>query len=237
MRRFLYVALAAVLSAVVVYLCACVSGGILIDPKDPIFPSPELKEGVVEPRTRAITITKDNIAVTAEHWSRTRLNRKYTTVDMRSPFYYEEGWQQGFHSEVFYVTIKNGSSTNVVVDIKEAILEDDREYWYKPLDIGSFEYKFETRKMMDLKTKRGLDIAPQIMLDGALGPSRTVRPGETRGGFLPFNLPSSGATKVWLTVPLEREPENPTGSYERVEFRFDYVQDVVLRRTQPVVKR
>lgn len=238
MRRFLYVVLAVVLSAVAVYLCSCVSGGTtVIDPKDPIFPSPELKEGVVDPNTKAITITKNNIAVTAEHWSRTRLNRKYTTVDMRSPFYYLETWPLGFHSEVFHVTVKNDAPTDVVVKLDEATLEDDREYRYTPSTIEDFKYRFATKKYMDLKTKRGLELAPQIMLSGAISADSTVPPGETRAGFLPFTAPSSQASKVWLTLVMERAPETPTGSYERMEFRFNYVQDPVLRASQPPIKR
>ena len=237
MRRFSCVALAVALSVVVIYLCSCVSGGGAIDRTDPLIPLPELKEGVVDPSTRAISITKDNITITLEHWSRTRLNRKYTTVVMRSPFYYLETWQQGFQSEVFHVTIKNDTPKNVVVSFKETTLEDEREYKYKPLGIDELKYKFVTRKYMDLKTKKGLELASQIMLSGVLGSKRTVSAGETRFGFLPFNVPSSRATKVWLTLVLEKEPENPTAAYERVEFRFDYVQDPVLRRTQPSIPR
>jgi hypothetical protein len=209
----------------------------MIDPKDPIFPSPELKEGVVDPNTRAIIITRDNIAVTAEHWSRTRLNRKYTTVDMRSPFYYLETWPLGFHTEVFHVTIKNDSPTDVVISLDETTLEDDREYRYTPSKIEDFEYKFATKKYMDLKTKKGLELAPQIMLSSAIGRDRTVSPGETRSGFLPFTAPSSQASKVWLTLVMERAPETATGAYERVEFRFNFIQDPVLRASQPPIKR
>jgi hypothetical protein len=209
----------------------------LIDTSDPLAPSPELKEGVADPNTKTIIVTKDDITVTVDHWSRTRLNRKYNTVDTRSPFYYLETWPESFQSEVFHVTIKNDTPKNVVVNFKETTLEDEREYRYRPSKIEDFKYKFVTKKYMDLKTKRGMELAPQIMLSGVLGTKRAVASGKTRSGFLPFTVPSARATKVWLTLVLEKEPENPTGAYERTEFRFDYVQDVVLRSTQPAVPR
>jgi len=238
MRKSLCVGLVVALSAVAVYLCSCVSsGGTLLDPKDPIFPPPELKEGVVDPTTRVITITKDGITATAEHWSRTRLNRKYTTVDMRSPFYYLETWAQGFHSEVFHATVKNDGTRSVILKVGETILEDDRQYKYTPSKVQDFEYKFVTKKYMDLKTKRGLELAPQIMLGGAAGADTVVPVGETRSGFLSFTTPSSQASKVWLTLVLEKEPETATAAYERVEFRFDFMQDPVLRASQTPVKR
>ena len=91
MRKFFYFALTIVLLGVSIYLNSCAAGG-AIDLTDPITPLPEIKEGVVDPQTRAITIAKEGITVTTEHWSRTRLNRKYSTIDMRSPFYYLETW-------------------------------------------------------------------------------------------------------------------------------------------------
>ena len=236
MRRFPCVVLDIALLIVVVHLCSCAGGGVT-DPGDPIFPSPELKEGVVEPTVRTITVTKEGMTVTVAHWSRTRLNRKYTTIDMRSPFFYLETWAQSFQSEVFHVTIKNDTPRNVVMDVKKATIEDERKYVYKPQSEEDLNYRFLSKKYMDLKTKRGFELAPQILLTGALGQDKSIAPGETIAGFLPFMTPSAQATKVWLTLILEKAPEAETAAYKKVEFRFDYVQDVVLRKQQPPVER
>ncbi len=237
MLRFSYVALFIALSAAVVFLCSCAGGGV-VDPTDPIIPSPEIKEGVVDPLSRAITITKAGLTVTVEHWSRTRLNRKYTTVDMRSPFYYLETWEQSFQNEAFHVTIKNDTPRNVIVVFKDCTLEDEREYTYRPItSMEDFRYKFVMKKLMDLRTKRGMEIAPQIILSEVLGESDTVPPGQTVSGFIPFNTPSTQAAKVWLTLVLEKEPEAATASYQKVTFRFDYIQDLVLFVRQPAIKR
>jgi hypothetical protein len=236
MRKFSGVVLALALLVVVIYLGSCVGGG-MMDPTDPILPSPELKEGVVDPGTRGITITKDNISVTMEHWSRTRLNRKYTTVDMRSPFYYLETWEQTFRTEVFHVTVQNDTPRGVVFDFNEATLSDEREYVYKPVEDDFYKYKFFTKKMMDLKTKNGMELLPHLMLENALAQGNTVPAGERRAGFIAFTAPSSQAEKVWVTLVLEKEPEVSTAAYEPVEFEFDYIQDLVLRARQPPVKR
>jgi hypothetical protein len=236
MRKFSSVVSVLALLAVVIYLGSCVGGG-LMDPTDPILPSPELKEGVVDPSTRGITITKEGISVTMQHWSRTRLNRKYTTVDMRSPFYYLETWEQTFQTEVFHVTIKNDTPRSVLFNIKEATLSDEREYVFKPVERDFYRYKFFTKKMMDLKTKNGMEILPHLMLENALDKGNTVPAGETRSGFIAFTAPSSKATKVWVQMVLEKEPEVSTAAYEPVEYKFDYIQDLVLRARQPPVKR
>ncbi len=236
MRKFSGVVLALGLLAVVIYLGSCIGGG-LMDPTDPILPSPELEEGVADPSTRAITITKDNISVTLEHWSRTRLNRKYTTVDMRSPFYFLETWEQTFQTEVFHVTIKNDSPRSVMLNFKEVTLTDEREYVFKLVEDDFYRYKFLTKKMMDLKTKNGMEVLPQIMLENALDKGNTVQAGETRSGFIAFTAPSSQAEKLWVRLVLEKEPEVATAAYEPVEYKFDYIQDLVLRAKQPAIKR
>lgn len=236
MRKFSGVVSALALLAVVIYLGSCIGGG-MMDPTDPILPSPELKEGVVDPSSRAITITKENVSVTLEHWSRTRLNRKYTTVDMRSPFYYLETWEQTFQTEVFHVTIKNDTPRSVLFDFGEATLSDDREYVFKPVERDFYRYKFFTKKMMDLKTKNGMEILPHIMLENALDGGNRVPAGETRSGFIAFTAPSSQAEKLWVTLVLEKEPEVSAAAYEPVEYKFDYTQDLVLRTKQPAIKR
>ncbi len=236
MHRFSRISLTAALLGTIIYICSCAGGG-MIDATDPITPAPELSEGTVDPATRAITITKEGITVTVEHWSRTRLNRKYTTVDMRSPFFYLETWPQSFQSDVFEVTIKNDTPKKLILNLKETRLEDEREYKYSPLGIEELKYKFVTKKYMDLRTKKGLELARSIILNEALGPQKVIPAGKTVSGFMVFTVPSSQAVKVWLVITLEKEPESATAAYERVQFRFDYVQDVVLRRNQPPVKR
>jgi hypothetical protein len=156
---------------------------------------------------------------------------------MRSPFFYLEIWPQGFQSEVFQVTIRNNTSRKVVVNLKETVIEDEREYVYKPQGLEDFKYKFVTKKMMDMKTKNGMAIARQVMLDEILGPKREVPSGKEVTGFLSFPATSSIVTKLWLKLVLEREPEAAIGAYERVEFRFDYTQDPALRKRQPEIKR
>lgn len=237
MRKFSCGVLTAALAAVVIYLCSCVAGGGVIDPTDPILPSADIKEGVVDPNSRAITITKEGITATVEHWSRTRLNRKYTTVDMRSPFYYTEGWKQAFQVEAFYVTIKNDTPRNVIVRFDETTVEDDRDYVLRPKTLDELRYTFVTKKLMDLRTKQGLEMARQSLLNGLLGQKGQVRPGQTVSGFLAFSTPTMIVTKLWVNLVLEKEPEAATKSYERVELRFDYTQDPVLRAKQPTVKR
>jgi len=238
MRKFSYPILTLMLSAMIIYLCSCASGGGSIDlVKDPIKPSPELKEGTVDPSTNTITISKDNITVTVEHWSRARLDRKFTTADQRSPFFYLDTWNQAAQSEVFYVTIKNDTNRGVVVNFKETTLNDERQYQYTPTSYDDIRYKFVAKSYMDLKTKQGLETAKTILLSETLGPSRLIRAGKTAEGFVPFFTPSAQAEKVWLIITLEKEPEVKTGLYEKVLFRFDYKQDLMLRKSQPPTKR
>jgi hypothetical protein len=236
MRKFWYSSLVILLLPVIVYLCSC-AGGTVIDKTDPITPAPELTEGTVNPETRAITITKEGITVTMEHWSRTKLNRKYTTVDMRSPFYYLETWEQSFKSEVFHVKIENNGPRNITVNLEETIMQDEREYKYNVQTIDEFKFKFVTKKMMDLKTKRGLEEAGWIMLNEIVRSKKTIPPGDSIEGFISFPETSSIVTKPWIKLVVEREPEVVTASYEKIEFRFDFVQDPIVRSKQPPIKR
>ncbi|MFC1718626.1 hypothetical protein ACFL6S_33550 [Candidatus Poribacteria bacterium] len=237
MRKFLYIVLSIALLAMVMHLCSCAGGG-SIDPTDPILPALDLTEGTVDPITRAITVTKEDITVVSEHWSRTRLNRKYTTVDTRSPFYYLEIWEQAYKSEAFHVTITNNTPRNVVFSFKDSIMEDEREYEYNTItDIQDLRYRFVTKRLMDLRTKKALELAPQIMLVGKLHEGNTIPPGQTVDGFLLYTTPSTIAEKVWLNVVVEKEPESRTAAYEKVRFRFPYTQDRVLLKRQPPMKR
>jgi len=238
MRKISCFALFLMLSTMVIYLCSCASSGGGVDLKnDPLKPSPELKEGTVDPSTNAITITKEGITVTVEHWSRARLDRKFTNASQRSPFFYLETWPQSMQSEVFHVKIKNDTPRGVLVDFKETKLYDERKYEYFVVTLDDLRYKFVTKSYMDLKTKNGLDIAKQILLMEVLGPSRLIPAGQSAEGFLPFFTPSSQAEKVWLIVVLEKEPEVATAAYQRVDFRYDFKQDLVLRKTQQPTKR
>lgn len=238
MRKLFYIISALVLVAVVIYMGSCVAKGGLVDPTDPITPAPEgNKDATVDPRTREITITKEGITVTAQHWSRYRVNQKYTTADMRSPFYYLETWEQAFQSEVFHVKIANGTPRlGVVADFKGTNMTDEREYVYRPMTINELEYKFVTKRMMDMKTKNSLQLAPQIMLNAMMADRRPLKAGQSIEGLLAFNVPSSQANKVWLTIVLEKEPETATAAYERLEFKYDFYQDLIMRAKQPVIK-
>lgn len=237
MRKFSYIALALSVVMVAIYLNSCVGGGGVIDPTDPLLPAPELKEGVVDPKTNTITISKEGITVIFDHWSRTRLNRKYTNVDMRSPFFYLETWEQAYQHEVFHVTIKNETTKNVIIDFKDTTMEDERKYVYRPMGVSEFKDKFVTKKMMDIKTNKGLQMASQIVLNEIYGDRRPIGPGKTGEGFLAFNIPSTQATKVSVNLILEKAPEVETAAYQRVEFRYDYIQDLVKRAEQPPIKR
>jgi len=226
------------LAAMAIYVCSCSTGGTSIEIKnDPIKPLPELKEGTVDPVNNAITISKDGITVIAEHWSRARLDRKYTTADMRSPFFYLETWDPSKQSEVFHVTIKNETPKWVVLDEDNTKLYDDRKYQYNITPLETLRYKFVAKQYMDLKTKNGLEIAPQILLLEKLGPKKLISANTTVDGFLPYYTPSTIAEKVWLIVTLEKEPVSQTAVAEKVNFRFDYSQDLTLRKTQPPTKR
>jgi hypothetical protein len=236
MRKFSDIALSAALLVVVVYFCSC--GTSVIDPYDPILPAPEQQEGVADPVQRTITVAKEGVTITVQHWSKTRLNRKYTTVDMRSPFYYQESWEQSFQKEVFHVTIKNDNPGKLVVLFKETVMTDEREYVYRPIvRIDDFKNAFMMKQMMDLRTKRGLQIAREIMLSEVLGPRDEVPPNSTRAGFIPYTTPSRQAEKIWLKIVMDKEPEMATAAYERLEFNFDFIQDLVLLPRQPPVKR
>ncbi|MGB9596053.1 MAG: hypothetical protein ACPL7B_07205 [Candidatus Poribacteria bacterium] len=238
MRKISYFTLILMLSAMAIYLCSCASSGGGVDIKnDPIKPSPELKEGTVDPATNAITITKEGITVTVEHWSRARLDRKFTTASQRSPFFYLETWSQSMQSEVFHVRIKNDTPRGVLVNFKETKFYDERKYEYFVVGLDELQYKFVSRHYMDLKTKNGLELAKQILLTEILGPSRLIPAGQSVEGFVPFYTPSSQAEKVWLILVLEKEPEVATAAYQRVDFRFDFKQDLTLRKTQPPTKR
>ena len=239
MRRLLYFATSLMLCFMVIYLCSCAAGGVSIDlKKDPIKPATDLnKEATINPSTNALTMTKEGITVTVEHWSRARLDQKYTTASMRSPFFYLETWSQSFQSEAFHVKIKNDTSRGAVVDLKETKLYDERQYEYAPTTYDEIKYKFTSKSYMDLKTKNGLETAKQILLSEVLGPSRLIPAGKEVEGFLPFFTPSTQAEKVWVIVRLEKEPETATGIYQKAEFRFDFTQDLALRRIQPPTKR
>jgi hypothetical protein len=221
----------------VVILCSCLGGSASYITEDPLKPSPDIKEGTVDPLTNAITMTKEGITVTVEHWSKARLDRKYTTVDSRSIFFFVESWEQAYQSEVFYITIKNDTTREVNLLFKETVLQDEREYTYQPMDLDFIKYKFQARKMMDLKTKNGLDKANEMLLTEKLGKSGNIPPGQTVEGFLPFTIPSTRAEKVWLILAMEKEPEIATRSYEQIKFRFDYVQDLVLRSRIETIRR
>jgi len=239
MRRLLYFAMSLMLCAMAMYLCACAStGGVSIDvKKDPIKPASDLnKDATVNPSTNAITFTKEGITVTVEHWSRARLDNKFTTASQRSPFYYLDTWPQSMQSDVYHVSIKNDTTRGVVMNFKETKLYDERQYEYIPTTIEELSYRFKTKSLMDLKTKNGMELAPQILLQSRLGPKSRISAGETLEGFIPFFTPSSQAEKVWLIIVLEKEPETSTAAYQKVPFRFDYKQDLVLRKTQPITK-
>lgn len=237
MRKFLNIALSAILLVMAVYLCSC-SGGV-VDPTDPILPAPkQQEEAVVDPILRTIAVTKEGVTVTVQHWSKTRLNRKYTTVDMRSPFYYQVSWEQSFQTEVFHVTIKNDNPTKLVVLFRETIMKDERDYVYRPITrLEDLKYKFMMKQMMDLRTKRGLDIAKELILSEVVGPNAEVPAGATVQGFIPYTTPSSQAEKIWLTILMDKEPESATASYERLTFNFDFIQDLNLLTRQPPDKR
>lgn len=219
-----------------IYSCASSGGGVDIK-NDPIKPLPEIKEGTIDPTNNAITISREGVTVTVEHWSRARLDRKYTTAGTRSPFFYLETWPQSLQSEVFHVTIKNETPRSITLLVKETTFNDERKYVYTPVSLEDIRYKFTQKQYMDLKTKNGLDLATQILLLEKLGPSATIPAGKEIDGFLSFFPPSSQAEKVWLIITLEREPETPTAIPKKDVFRFDFKQDLVLRKTQPPTKR
>jgi len=236
MHKFSYVALIALL-VVVMHLCSC-SGTGVIDPTDPIMPSPEIKEGTVEPASRIITVAKEDVTVAVQHWSKTRLNRKYTTVGMRSPFYYLETWAQSFQTEAFHVTITNNTPRNVVVAFEDITMTDDRDYEYNTItDLKDIRYKFVSRKLMDMRTKNGLQKATEIMLSSKLGKKNQILPGKSMGGFVIFNTPSKQSVKIQLKIVVEKEPEVRTAAYEKVVYMFDYIQDLILLKRQPATKR
>lgn len=238
MRRFLYIALNIILVAFSFYIYSCASSGGGVDIKnDPIKPLPEIKEGTINPENNAITISREGITVTVEHWSRARLDRRFTTASTRSPFFYLETWPQSLQSEVFHVKIKNETPRGLTLIVKETTFNDDRKYIYTPVSLEDIRYKFVQKSYMDLKTKNGLDLATQILLLEKLGPSATIPAGAEIDGFLPFFTPSSQAEKVWLIITLEREPETPTAIPKKEVFRFDFTQDPILRKIQPPTKR
>ncbi len=238
MRKFLYIALNIIFLAISFYIYSCASAGGGVDIKnDPIKPSAEIKEGTVNPANNAITISREGITVTVEHWSRARLDRRYTTADTRSPFFYLDTWPQSHQSEVFHITIKNETPRSITLNIKETTFNDDRKYIYTPVSLDDIRYKFVQKSYMDLKTKNGLELATQILLLEKLGPSATIPAGKTIDGFLSFFPPSSQAEKVWLIITLEREPETPTAIPKKEVFRFDFTQDPILRKIQPPTKR
>ena len=132
---------------------------------------------------------------------------------------------------------QNNNPRKINVLFKETILEDEREYIYQPMMFDFLKYKFQTKKMMDLKTKNGMARAREMMLTEILGKSGEIKGGQTIEGFLPFTIPSTQAVKVWLTLAMEKEPEIATKSYEQVSFRFDYIQDLVLRSRLSTIRR
>jgi len=91
--------------------------------------------------------------------------------------------------------------------------------------------------MRDMKTRRGLEKLQEIEIQWVLGESKSIPPKSTREGFLAFTVPNSKATKLNLSLVLEKEPEKGTSSYERVKFEYKYIQDLVLRARQPAVRR
>ncbi len=233
MRRFSYIILSTALLIAAIYLCSCTGG--VIDPTDPILPAPEQEEGVVNPELKTISVTKDDLTIVVQHWSKTRLNRKYTTVDSRSPFYFLEAWEQSYQSEVFHVTLTNNTPRGAAVVFKESIMEDEREYVYVTTTrLQDFKDRFLRKQVMDLRTKKGLKVAPQIILSSILGPKHIVPAGKTIGGFIPYPTPSRQAEKIWLTIVMEKEPATPTAAYEKVTFRYNFIQDLILHQSSGI---
>lgn len=236
MRNLSYIATSIMLSVMVVFLFSCIGGGVM-DPNDPLKPSPDFNAGPVDPVTKAMTIEKDGIIVIVEHWSKNRLDRKLTTVDTRSPFFFIESWEQTYQTEVFHVKITNNTPRKINLLFKKTILEDEREYTYVPMEFDFIKYKFQSKRLMDLMGKRGIELARRIMLTEILGKKGEIPAGKTVEGFLPFTIPSTQAVKVWLTLFMEKEPEIATKSYDQVSFRFDYIQDLVLRSRLTTIYR
>ncbi len=204
----------------------------------PIFPSEEQPpEAKIDPKTKTISITKDDVTVSVQYWRKYDLDRRFNVGSMTSPFYYKESWKQSEKVDVFYVTVQNNSKRKIIVDPAKCYMMDNRENKYIPLTYDLLVERFRMRRMMDVAVKNGLNKAREILLETRLPADKTLKPGEKAEGFVPFTMTVLRAQKVFVHVPITFVPEKPTGRYESTEFVFNFKHDTAIRMAQPATVR
>lgn len=204
----------------------------------PIFPSEEQPtEAKVDPKTKTISITKDDVTVSARYWRKYDLDRRFNVGAMTSPFYYKESWKQSEKLDVFYITIQNNGKRKIIADPAKFYMMDNRENKYISLNYDLMVERFRMRRMMDISVRNGLNKAREILLETRLPADKTVKPGEKVEGFVPFTMTVLRAQKVFVHVPITFVPEKPTGRYETTEFVFNFKHDMAIRVAQPATVR
>jgi len=213
----------------------------------PIHPPSTLSEEITlnaEAKPSELSMTKDNITVTAAYWRRYDLNRNYNRDSMTSPFYYEEAWKQGEKVDVFYVTITNNRKAPILFDVNACkivgIMIDQRGIEYKSEYNGlSYEEnrkRLEYKKGHDITIENGLKKAKEILLEMSVA-DEEIDPGEKVEGFIPFRQVLPNIEILDVQILIEEVPEKAMERYKKVVFNFPFVHELAIGIAQPAAMR
>jgi hypothetical protein len=235
--RIITVAFVAFSMLSLILLSGCTRGQALRN-LPPVFPLEEQPpEAKLDPTSKAISITKNDVTISVRYWRKYDLDRKFNVGTMTSPFYYKESWKQSEKLDVFYVTIQNNSKRKIIVDVTKFYMMDNRENKYISATYDFLIERFRMRRMMDVSVRNGLAKAREILLEKRLPADNTIKPGEKVEGFVPFTMSVLRAQKLFVHIPITFVPEKPTGRYEGVEFVFHFKHDPAIRSAQPATIR
>ncbi|RKY04891.1 hypothetical protein DRP77_02575 [Candidatus Poribacteria bacterium] len=214
------------------------TGGKALSSLPPVFPLDEQPPGAkVDPKTNTITITKENITVSARYWRKYELDRRFNVGSMTSPFYYKEDWKQSEKLDVYYITVQNNREDTIELDINNCYVEDNRQNRYVSFDYDQLVERFRLKRMMDITVRNGLKKAREILLEMKIGEDKRIAPGEKVEGFLPFAMSVLRAEKLYLHIPILIIPKDPTERSRLVEFVFNFGHDMAIRLAQPATVR
>lgn len=220
------------------YIFACQTGKSLRS-LSPIQPPPTLSEEFTlnqDAKPPEVSMTKNDITVTAAYWRRYDLNRNYNRSSMTSPFYYQEAWHQGEKVDVFYVTITNNRKVPILFDVTACKIVDQRESEYRALNYRENRKRLEFKKGHDLMIENGLKESKKILLQMSVADGE-IDPDETVQGYIPFRQVKSNAVELQVQIPVETTPEKVSERYKKVPFNFQFIHNKAIRIAQPATMR
>ncbi len=237
------------------YLMAC-TGGTGIRNLPPIFPptpdeelAPDVTvynldpETVIDlkpkddPKHGMITISKEDVVVTAQYWRGYDLDSQFNRGNMKSPFYYEGAWHQSEKVDVFWVTITNNRENPIVFNVKKCEIIDNREDEYQALSYDENVKRLLYKKGRTKDTDIGLKKSKEILLE-MQAPTGEIQPGKKIEGYIPFYQLKRLAEGLTVTIPIELAP--PKGTIERyktVKFNLAFAHSPTIRDAQPATIR